>query len=295
VPSPTDPTEHLPNSKNSRTTPETQAKKRRAGPAGTLGALVEAASRRAASLQPRTSELEAKALSAPKPQSLMQALETERVALIAEVKRSSPSLGAIRRELDAESQARAYRRGGAAAISVLTEADRFGGRDDDIRAAADGAGLPVLRKDFHVSAVQLYEARCLGASAALLIARALKPSIFAELLEVARAIDLEILAEVRDVAELDRALNAGALIIGVNNRNLETLVIEPGTAETLIPRIPRGIIAVAESGYADRASIEAVAACGADAVLVGSFLSAAADPEAEVARLTGVGRVDRGR
>lgn len=253
-----------------------------------------AASSRAAALQPQAFDLEQRALAAPRAPSLASALRSEHVALIAEVKRSSPSLGAIRPGLDAESQAAAYRRGGAAAISVLTEPDQFGGRDDDIRAAGRGAGLPVLRKDFHVSAVQLYEARCLGASAALLIARALEPALFCELLTVARAIDLEIVAEVRDNAELDRAVEAGARLIGVNNRNLETLQIATGTAETLIPRIPPDVIAVAESGYADRASIEAAAACGADAVLVGSFLSAAADPAAEVARLTGVRRVGRG-
>jgi indole-3-glycerol phosphate synthase len=226
--------------------------------------------------------------------SLASALEREHVGLIAEVKRASPSRGLIRSELDTESQAAAYKRGGAAAISVLTEPDDFHGSDADIALAVRGAGLPTLRKDFHVSAVQLIQARCLGASAALLIARALEPSLFSELFEIARAIDLEIVAEVRDAEELDRALEAGARIIGVNNRNLETLEVEYGTAEDLIPRIPRGIIAVAESGYADRSAVEAAAASGADAVLVGSFLSAAADPAAEVSRLTGVRRVRRG-
>ena len=114
------------------------------------------------------------------------------------------------------------------------------------------------------------------------------------LLEAARAIDLEIVVEVRDDAELDRALGAGARIIGVNNRNLETLVIDHGTAETLIPRIPSGVVAIAESGYQDRSGIERAAYSGADAVLVGSFLSAAADPAAEVERLAGVPRVSRG-
>ncbi|MDP9179031.1 MAG: indole-3-glycerol-phosphate synthase, partial [Gemmatimonadota bacterium] len=192
----------------------------------------------------------------PPAPSLFSVLRTPKVAVIAEIKRASPSRGDISPGLDAEFQARAYRRGGAAAISVLTEPDRFGGSDDDIRRAARGAALPILRKDFHVSVSQLHEARCLGASAALLIARALEPALFAQLLEAASAMDLEILAEVRDIAELDRALEAGARIVGVNNRNLETLVIETGTAESLIPRIPHGVIAVAESGYADRASIE---------------------------------------
>ena len=284
----------MPNSKDSRTAPETQAKKRWTPPGGTLGRLIRAASERAAGLQPRSRELEERALAADPAPSLAQALATDHVGLIAEVKRSSPSRGAIRPELDAERQAAAYQRGGAAAISVLTEPDEFGGSDADMAAAIRGAGLPTLRKDFHVSAVQLFQARCLGASAALLIARALEPSLFSELVEVARAIDLGIVAEVRDMAEMDRAITAGARIIGVNNRNLETLAIERGTAEALMPQIPRGIIAIAESGYADKAAIERAAAAGADAVLVGSFLSVAADPAAEVARLAGVRKVTRG-
>jgi len=226
--------------------------------------------------------------------SLFSALRTDRVGLIAEIKRASPSRGAIKLELDTEAQARAYRRGGAAAVSVLTEPERFGGSDDDIAAAANAAELPVLRKDFHVSPAQLYQARCLGASAALLIARALEPGLFVWLFEAAKAVDLEIVVEVRDIAELDRALAAGARIIGVNNRNLETLVIEHGTAETLIPHIPRGLVAIAESGYQDRAGIERAASCGADAVLIGSFLSAATDPASEVERLAGVPRLSRG-
>ncbi len=226
--------------------------------------------------------------------SLFSALRTRHVELIAEIKRASPSRGAIKPELDAEAQARAYRTGGAAAISVLTERERFGGSDDDIGAAAKASKLPILRKDFHVSPAQLYQARCLGASAALLIARALEPALFLWLFEAAKAVDLEVVVEVRDVTELDCALGAGARIIGVNNRNLETLVIEHGTAEALIPRIPRGVVAIAESGYEDRAGIERAASCGADAVLVGSFLSGARDPAGEVERLAGVPRLSRG-
>jgi len=263
-------------------------------PEGTLGSLINTAFDRAAALQQRASELETQAHSMPPALSLFSALRTDHVGLIAEIKRASPSRGAIQLGLDAEAQARAYRRGRAAAISVLTEPDRFGGSDDDIAVAAKAAELPILRKDFHVSASQLYQARGLGASAALLIARALEPGLFLRLLEAARSIDLEIVVEVRDTAELDRALGAGARIIGVNNRNLETLVIEHGTAEMLIPRIPAGVIAIAESGYEDRAGIERAASCGADAVLVGSFLSAAVDPAAEVERLAGVPRVSRG-
>ena len=263
-------------------------------PEGTLGALINTAVDRAAALQRRTSDLEARARSMRPARSLFGALQTANVALMAEIKRASPSRGPIQPGLDAGAQASAYRRGGAAAISVLTEPDRFGGSDDDIAAAAGAAELPILRKDFHVSAAQLFQARCLGASAALLIVRALEPGLFVSLIDAAQAVDLEVVVEVRDDAELDRALAAGARIIGVNNRNLETLVIEDGTAEALIPRIPQGIVAIAESGYADRSGIERVASCGADAVLVGSFLSASADPAAEVERLTGVPRVSRG-
>jgi len=263
-------------------------------PEGTLGSLTNTAFDRAAALQGRAPELEARARSMPRALSLFNALQTDHVGLIAEIKRASPSRGAIRTGLDAEAQAKAYRRGGAAAVSVLTEPERFGGSDDDIAVAAGAAELPVLRKDFHVSPAQLYQARCLGASAALLIVRALEPALFVCLCEAANAVDLEIVVEVRDTDELDRALRAGARIIGVNNRNLETLVIDYGTAETLIPRIPPGVVAIAESGYNDRAGIERAASAGADAVLVGSFLSAATDPASEVERLAGVPRVSRG-
>jgi indole-3-glycerol phosphate synthase len=285
----------LPNSKNSRTAPEAQENSHWTYPSGTLGQLVSAASERALLLEGRQSELERLAASMPSAPSLRAALRRDDVALIAEIKRSSPSRGAIRPGLDTAAQARAYEAGGAAAISVLTEPDSFGGSDEDIRTAARAAGLPILRKDFHVAAAQLFQARALGASAALLIVRAMPPSRFEELVQAAESVGLEIIAEVRDLAELARALEAGARIIGVNNRNLETLEIEERTADSIIPQIPGDCIAVAESGYSTRASIESVAACGADAVLVGSFLSAAADPERAVQRLTGVRRESRGR
>jgi indole-3-glycerol phosphate synthase len=280
----------LPNSKNIRTAPEAQDNSLWTYPLGTLGQLISAASRRAAGLEPRQAELERAAGSAPAVPSLRDALRREDVALIAEIKRSSPSRGAIRPELDAAAQARAYVQGGAAAISVLTEPDSFRGSDEDIQAAASATGLPILRKDFHVAPAQLFQARALGASAALLIVRALSPARFHHLMQVAESVGLEIVAEVRDFEELGRALEVGARIIGVNNRNLETLGIEAGTADSIIPRIPRDCVAIAESGYSNRASIEAVAASGADAVLIGSFFSAAEDPELAVLRLTGVRR-----
>lgn len=285
----------MPNSKNIRTTPEVQENSHWTFPSGTLGQLTAAAAKRADLLTSREAELERLAAAMTGVPSLRAALHRDDVALIAEIKRSSPSRGAIQPGLDAAAQARAYKAGGAAAISVLTEPDSFGGNDDDVRAAAGAAGLPILKKDFHVAAVQLFQARALGASAALLIVRALTPSRLEELIQAAESVGLEIVAEVRDLAELERALGAGARIIGVNNRNLETLEIEERTADALIPQIPRDCIAVAESGYSSRASIEGVAGCGVDAVLVGSFLSGAADPERAVQRLTGVRRESGGR
>jgi indole-3-glycerol phosphate synthase len=216
------------------------------------------------------------------------------VALIAEVKRRSPSKGSIAPALDAATQARAYVDGGAAAISVLTEPSHFGGSTSDLAAVKTAVSVAALKKDFHVRPIQLVEARALGASAALLIARALSPERLREMTDTARRLDLEVLVEVRDEAELERALECGAALIGVNNRNLESLVIEPATAERLIPRIPAGLIAIAESGVSTRDDVERYAKCGADAVLVGSSISAAADPTRATRVLAGVPRSSRG-
>jgi indole-3-glycerol phosphate synthase len=286
-------TEHLPNSKDSRTAPEAQGNRRWTYPSGTLGQLVGAAAARGAELEAREAELERLALDARPVASLETALHRTDLALLAELKRSSPSRGAINPGLDSVTQARAYERGGAAAISVLTERERFGGADTDLESVARTTSLPILRKDFHVTPAQLFQARAMGASAALLIARALPPSRFADLVMAADSVGLEVVAEVRDMVELGRALAAGARIIGVNNRNLETLRLEPRTAEAIIPRIPREYVAIAESGYSDRSSVEAAAGYGADAVLIGSFLSAAVDPESAVRGLTGVKKVAR--
>jgi indole-3-glycerol phosphate synthase len=152
----------------------------------------------------------------------------------------------------------------------------------------------VLRKDFLVDTLQLLEARAYGASAVLLIARALPPRQLVVLVASARALGLEPLVEVRDQRELDRALAADATVIGVNNRDLETLRVDPGTAAGLIPGIPAEVIAVAESGVSGRIEAETAAAFGADAVLAGSALSAASDPAAAVRALTGLVRAGRG-
>lgn len=275
--------------------PEAQAKSPWCAPQGTLGELVASAAERAAALARYEGEWHERALRRPQGPSLARALRRGDIAVIAEVKRSSPSKGAINPGLDAAAQGAAYERGGAAAISVLTEPHRFGGSPDDLAAVTATVGIPVLKKDFHVAPVQLLEARALGASAALLIARALEPSRLAELIAAGRSVGLELLVEIRDEAELAAALDGGATIVGVNNRNLETLVIDPATSERLIPMIPGDLPAIAESGVAARGDVERFAQCGADAVLVGSVLSASSDPAAAVTSLTGVAARRNGR
>jgi indole-3-glycerol phosphate synthase len=246
-------------------------------------------------LAPLREELERAAAARPNPNGrFLAALGRTDVAVIAEVKRRSPSAGEINGALQAGDRAAAYAAGGAAALSVLTEPGRFGGSGDDIRAAHARVGIPILRKDFIVDTVQLVEARALGAAAALLIVRALDQPHLVALVEAARALGLEPLLEVRDARELARALAAGARVIGVNSRDLETLQVDAETVARVIPTVPRGVIAVAESGLRDAADVERAALVGADAVLVGSALSAATDPVGAVAALTGVSRHVRG-
>jgi indole-3-glycerol phosphate synthase len=271
-----------------------QAFSRWSPPGGTLGTIVREAEARAAVLERDRADLEIAAEEALPGASLARALRTGTVSLLAEVKRRSPSKGAIAESLDAVAQARAYADGGAAAVSILTEPAHFGGSVDDLRGVRAGLSIPVLKKDFHVAPIQLLEARALGASAALLIVRALPPARLEKLVAYGRAIGLELVVEIRDEQELDRAIAAGARMIGVNNRDLETLEIDPGTAEHLIPLLPSHVIAIAESGIHGRADVERYAACGADAVLVGSVLSAASDPVAGTRSLAGVPRRSRG-
>jgi len=257
--------------------------------------LVAAAEARVRALAPRTHELLLAAGSAAAVPSLRSALSGPNIGIIGEVKRASPSRGVINANLNAADQARAYERGGAIAISVLTEPSRFAGNNADLVAVRSAVGIPVLRKDFHVDRVQLFEARTLGSSAALVIARAVSPSRLAELLLVGRDIGLEILVEVRDESELERALSCGADMIGVNNRNLESLAVDRSTIDRVVPLIPRSCRAVAESGFETRADVERAAAKGADAILIGSALSASSEPEAAVRSLTAVPRVPDAR
>ena len=262
-------------------------------PAGTLGGIIAEAHQRAERLQRDCGALERAAASAPAGPSFEKALCRATVGVIAEVKRRSPSKGWINSEISAAAQARAYEQGGAAAISVLTEPAHFGGSNDDLTSVRAAVQVPVLKKDFHVHPVQLIEAKALGASAALLIVRALSPDSLRRLAATGNELGLELLFEVRDQIELDRALEAGARIVGVNNRNLETLIIDPATAERLMGKIPPDRVAIGESGVSERADVERLARAGADAVLVGSVVSAAADPVAAVRELSDVQRVAR--
>ena len=192
--------------------------------------------------------------------------------------------------IDAGQRARLYADGGAAALSILTEPSEFSGSLDDLTVARAATSVPLLRKDFHVLPVQLFEARAYGASAALLIMRALGPDDTRIMADAAREAGIEAVFEVRDDTELAWAVDARATIVGVNRRNLETLEMEDGVVEAMLPAIPPDLLAIAESGVASRSDVEHAAVLGADAVLVGSSLSLAEDPREAVAHLTGVAR-----
>ena len=219
----------------------------------------------------------------------MPALSGPGVAVIAEVKRSSPSKGALAEIADPEALARDYEAGGAAAISVLTEERRFAGSLDDLVKVRCAVSVPVLRKDFIVTAYQLFEARAAGADMALLIVAALSDPELVSLVERARSIGLTPLVEVHTAEEVSRAVDAGATIIGVNARDLHTLAIEPQTFARLAPLVPDGIVRVAESGVRGPHDVIELARAGADVVLVGEALVTGRDPRLGVADLVAAG------
>ena len=222
---------------------------------------------------------------APPPRDLQAALSGPGLAWIAEIKRRSPSRGEIRPGADPVDIARAYERSGAAAISVLTDSERFGGSLDDLRLVRAAVSIPVLRKDFLVSPLMVAEARAATADACLLIVAMLSDPELAAGLAAARELGMEPLVEAHDGAELDRALVAGARIVGVNNRDLHSLEIDLATAEARLPRLPAGVVRVAESGIHSRADRDRMRTAGADALLVGTSLMTAEDPGAALAAL----------
>jgi indole-3-glycerol phosphate synthase/phosphoribosylanthranilate isomerase len=200
--------------------------------------------------------------------------------LIAEIKRASPSKGLLAERFDPATRARAYERGGAAAISVLTEQHYFQGSLDHLRAVRATVGVPVLRKDFILDPYQVYEARAAGTDALLLICALLDDAMLAELLALTRALGMEALVEAHDAAEVQRALAAGATVIGVNARDLRTFAVDADVVRELRPLVPRGVTFVAESGITRTIDAARARAFGADAILVGEALMRADDPAA---------------
>jgi indole-3-glycerol phosphate synthase len=227
-------------------------------------------------------DLEAALRDAPPPRDFAGALSPRGgpTRVVAEVKRASPSAGAIASGLDAVAQARRYAQAGAACISVLTDGPGFGGSLDDLVAVRRAVAVPLLRKDFVVDRYQLLEARRAGADAALLIVAALDAEVLRRLQDDARALGLAALVEVHDERELDAALAAGATLVGVNNRNLHTFEVDLAASEQLLPRLPRGVKGVAESGVRTAADARRLRAAGAANLLVGEALVRAQDPGA---------------
>jgi indole-3-glycerol phosphate synthase len=208
--------------------------------------------------------------------------------IIAECKRRSPSRGVLRRDYDPVALARGYERAGAAALSVLTEPAFFDGAPEHLQAVRAAVAVPILRKDFIVDSYQVLEARAWGADAVLLIAAALNDAGLASLVRHATELGLAALVEAHDATELTRALEAGAHVIGVNNRNLRTLAVDTATAADLIDLLPDEIVAVAESGLRSRADIDRLGAAGYDAFLIGEQFMTASDPARALAGLIGV-------
>jgi indole-3-glycerol phosphate synthase len=234
-------------------------------------------------------DLQQQVADAPPARDPMPAFAAPGISVIAEVKRSSPSRGDLAPIQDPAALAGEYAAGGATAISVLTEQRRFGGSLDDLRAVRAAVATPVLRKDFIVTPYQLWEARAAGADLALLIVAALtQPELYA-LLEVTAEVGLTALVEVHDEGELDRALAAGATLVGVNARNLKTLDVQPGTFERLAPRVPDGVVTVAESGIRGPEDVRRYADAGADVVLVGEALVTGDDPRGAVEAMVAAG------
>jgi indole-3-glycerol phosphate synthase len=211
-------------------------------------------------------------------------------AVIAEVKRRSPSKGAIAVDLDPGSLAAAYERGGAACVSVLTDVEYFGGSVGDLAAAREAIAIPVLRKDFTLALADVCDARIMGADAVLLIVAALDDAELVDFHSLARELGLDVLVEVHDEAELERALRVDATLIGVNQRDLVTFAVDTERAVRLAPRIPAGVLRVAESGIGGPGDVVPLVEAGYHAVLVGESLVRSGDPAAAVTALRAVGR-----
>lgn len=253
-----------------------------------LNAILAVTESRVAALRGQARALVRAAATAPAPRAFPSAGPS--VGVIAEVKRRSPSQGAMREDLDPVAHAAAYERGGAMAVSVLTDEAHFGGSLDELRRVAETISVPVLRKDFVIDELQVPEARGAGASAVLLIARILGAQPLRRLADAVRAWGMMPLIEVHASSELEAALAAGPSILGVNARDLDTFAVDLAAAEQLVAQVPAGIPVVAESGVETRADVERLARAGADFVLVGTSVARHRDPEHAVRALVGVKR-----
>ncbi|HTO48431.1 MAG TPA: indole-3-glycerol phosphate synthase TrpC [Burkholderiales bacterium] len=212
-------------------------------------------------------------------------LDAGRPAVIAEIKRASPSRGVLRADFDPPAIARSYAANGAACLSVLTDATFFQGADEHLRAARAACALPVLRKDFVIDPYQVFEARAIGADCILLIVAALEDAQLIELERTAQALGLAVLAEIHDGTELERAIALETPLLGINNRNLRTFETSLDTTLDLLPRVPAGRMVVTESGILAAADVARMRTNGVDAFLVGEAFMRAADPGAALATL----------
>jgi len=211
--------------------------------------------------------------------------ETPHLAVIAEIKRRSPSKGDLNASLDPAQLALQYQRGGASCLSVLTDSNHFGGSVSDLQTARAACSVPVIRKDFTVDARDICDARIMGADCVLLIAAILTPAEMSSYLELCREVDLDALVEVHDEAELELAMTAGATMVGVNQRDLVTFAVDQARAVRMAPRIPDHVVRVAESGVRGRDDALALRAAGYDAILVGEHLVTSQNPEVALTEL----------
>lgn len=263
---------------------------------GILAEIVRTKRRELAALVPRAEALAEAAERAPAPRDFGGALRVgDRVAVVAECKRRSPGAGEIRPDLDPAALAFCYARAGAGALSVLTDVSYFGGSQADLAAARAACTLPVLRKDFTLDPLHVVEARAAGADAVLLVVRLLDDEVLRRLQAEARAWGMAALVEVHDRRELARALDTGAEIVGINNRDLATFRTDLGTTLELIEEVPDGVSVVSESGIRTRADVDRLAAAGVDGILVGETFLRAPDPEEVVRLLASVPRRERVR
>jgi indole-3-glycerol phosphate synthase len=254
-----------------------------------LDAILAAHRVRVAADDRRFEQLLEEARGCPPPRGFTAAL-TKGFSVIAEVKRRSPSKGSIAADLDPVTLAAAYERGGAACVSVLTETEHFGGSPGDLIAARDAVDVPILRKDFTVSRSDVCDARIMGADAVLLIVAALDDAELSDFHALAIELGLDVLVEVHDERELERAMGVDATLVGVNQRDLVTFAVDTARAVRMAPQMSAGVVRVAESGIGGPDDAAPLAAAGYHAVLVGESLVLAADPAAAVAALRAVGR-----